>query len=534
METSFDYIVVGAGSAGCVMASRLSEDPGVTVCLLEAGKKDNDIRIHIPAMLPELVGSRTIDWNYHTEPQKNLADRRLFWPRGKTLGGSSSLNGMCYQRGDLGDYDDWAAQGAEGWSAMDALHYFKKSEDYSGGESQWHGSGGPLGVRQANWVHPATKRYVEAGKQAGHRLVTDFHAEAREGVGVFDTTIRGGQRCSTAKAFLSDDVRKRPNLTVLTTAFVKKVQFDGTTASSVRLNHNGTNAEFAASKEIILCGGAVNSPQLLMLSGVGPAAHLRENDIEVVADRPGVGGGLQDHLDTSILVKSKPGSTFGYSIGSVPDILKAAGEYATRRTGFFASNIVEGNGFSRSSPDVPKVDIQFHFFPAFGQGHGTNKMFFQQGFMIHACQLYPRSRGTIRLASSDPRQHPLIDPNYLDAEEDLEIMVEGAKQAYNISTQPALAEITTAHLSPEEAPETNADWAAFIRDRAETIYHPVGTCKMGQMEDEGAVTDGQGRVYDVENLRVVDASLMPLLVGGNTNAPVIMMAEKISDLMRNA
>ncbi|MCI5043477.1 MAG: GMC family oxidoreductase N-terminal domain-containing protein [Aquisalinus sp.] len=534
MQTTFDYIIVGAGSAGCVMASRLSENPRVSVCLLEAGKNDSDFRIHIPAMLPELLGSTVIDWNYYTEPQENLDRRRLFWPRGKTLGGSSSLNGMCYQRGDLTDYDDWADAGAEGWSAMDALHYFKKSEDYSGGESQWHGAGGPLGVRKADWVQPATERFIEAGVQAGYRRIDDFHADGREGVGYYDTTIRNGKRCSTATAYLPKDVRARPNLTIFTEALARRVHFEGKRAGSVRTAISGTITELTAAKEVILCGGAINTPQLLLLSGVGPSDHLAEHDIELVSDLPGVGSNLQDHLDVALMFKTKPGSTFGYTFGSVPGIVKGVGDYMRHKTGLFASNFAEATGFAKSSPDLPKADIQFIFLPAFGEDHAKTKVWGQQGLTIHACCLYPKSAGTIRLASNDPKQHPLIDPHYLDAEEDMFVLTEGAKQAFDISQQSALSEIISGYWAPEERPESEADWARFIRARAETIYHPVGTAKMGRHEDEMAVTDNMGRVHGVENLRVVDASLMPIIMGGNTNAPVIMMAEKIVEQMKAA
>ncbi len=534
MENTFDYIIVGAGSAGCVMASRLTEDASVSVCLLEAGKKDNDFRIHIPAMLPEILSSGAIDWNYYTEPQKHLNNRRLFWPRGKTLGGSSSLNGMCYQRGDLSDYDDWGAAGAEGWSAMDALHYFKKSEDYSGGASQWHGAGGPLGVRKADWIHPATHRYVKAGQEAGHAQVEDFHGGSREGIGFFDTTIRDGKRCSAAKAYLTEEVLRRPNLTVYTEALVAKVEFDGQTASAVEATIKKEQITLNATQEIILSGGAINTPQLLLLSGIGPSAHLKEHNVSVVKDLPGVGSNLQDHLDVSVIMKTKPGTSFGYTVANVPDIIKGGIDYLTKKQGFMASNFAEGNGFAKSYPDVIKPDIQFHFIPAIGDDHAKEKMIGHQGFIIHSCNLYPKSRGTIRLASTNAGDHPVIDPNYLDAEEDWDVMIQGGKLAYEIARQPALKEITRDYYAPSEHPETRDDWVGFIKSRAETIYHPVGTCKMGAENDELAVADEQGRVYGAKNLRIVDASLMPLLIGGNTNAPTIMMAEKISDIMKAA
>lgn len=529
---AYDYIVVGAGSAGATIASRLTEDPAVSVCLLEAGPPDKDARIHVPGFLGELLSSEVIDWGYYTEPQKELLNRRLWWPRGKTLGGSSSLNAMCYQRGALEDYDDWAAAGADGWGAMDALHYFKKMQDYEGGASQWHGAGGPLSVSRPRYIHPTTRMYVEAGQQAGHAFVEDFHAGSRTGVGYFDTTTRDGRRWSTARAYLGEAVRKRENLTVVTEALAQRVLFDGRRASGVSVSIAGTMADLIARKEVILSGGAINSPQLLMLSGVGPAAHLKEHGVSVVADRPGVGGNLQDHLDINLQCYARRGATIGDRWTDFFPKMGALAKYMLTHRGLLSSNIAEGNGFAKSSPDARRVDIQFIYLPGIAEDHGREKIKNRNGFTLHACCLYPESRGRIRLKSADPAEHPAIDPNYLAASYDWETLISGAKQAWDILNAPAFEPIREGFRIPENRPDTDEGWAQLIRARAETIYHPVGTAKIGRRDDEEAVVDPQCRVYGVEGLRVVDASVMPLLVGGNTNAPTIMIAEKVADMMK--
>ncbi|MBD0427837.1 GMC family oxidoreductase [Aquisalinus flavus] len=534
MRTEFDYVIVGAGSAGCVMASRLSEDPSVSVCLLEAGGRDRDLRIHVPGMLGDLLGSRSSNWNYHTAPQANLDNRRLYWPRGKVLGGSSAINAMCYSRGDLGDYDDWEDAGAEGWSAMDALHWFKRSEDYSAGADQWHGAGGPLGVAKVTRGHPATEHFVMAGTQAGLRRIDDFHAGNRDGVGVFDTTTRAGRRCSAYTAYLGPSERERSNLTILSHALVRRILFDGTRAQGVDAMGGGEARLLVARREVILSAGAINTPQLLMLSGIGPADHLSACGISPVIDLPGVGENLQDHLDIALLARSAPGKTIGYSLQSMGQMALALGEYAISRRGLMTSNLAEGCGFACSREGLGKPDIQLHFLPGYSDRHGEEKFIGSNGITLHACHLYPSSRGRVRLGSADPAEHPVIDPAYLSGEGDLEALIAAAKLVAEIARQPALAGYVEKWVYPEHLDRTDDEWAALIRARAETIYHPVGTCRMGRRSDEMAVTDGSGAVRGAAGLRVVDASLMPSLIGGNTNAPVIMMAEKISAAMKEA
>ncbi len=518
MAMQADYVIVGGGSAGCVMAARLSEDPSVRVILVEAGGEGRNPLLRFPAGLAEALGNKVADWDFATVPQAGLDGRVLRWPRGKVLGGSSGINAMCYARGDLSDYDEWG----NGWSGAEALHLFKASECHSEGVSQWHGEDGPLHVTRPAWCHPATERYLHAGQQAGYRLVEDFAAPDHDGIGRFDTTTHKGLRCSSARAYLTGDVRARPNLAVLKKRLTEGLLFDGKRAVAILAN----GEEITATREVILCAGAIGTPQLLMLSGVGPEAHLREMGISVVQDAPGVGGNLQDHLDINTMIQTRGGSAIGYAPGFLGQALAAPLAWARGRTGLLASNLAEGNGFARSRDGLEKPDLQFHFLPALGENHGANRNWGRTGVSLHVCYLYPKSRGALRLASTDPRVKPVIDPNYLAAGEDLEALIAGAKKAANILSQPAFDDIRLGWHKPDPLPDTDAEWEATIRARAESIYHPVGTAAMGD------VTDWEGCVAGVDGLRVVDASLMPTIVGGNTNAPVIMMAERIAGRMR--
>ena len=522
-----DYVIVGGGSAGSVMAARLSEDPAVTVALLEAGPEQKDLRLAVPALLGEALGSKVACWDYATVPQERLGGRRLRWPRGKVMGGSSAINGMCYQRGALEDYDRWDALGAEGWSGAEALHFFKASESHSEGADQWHGDEGPLSVTRPTSVMPQTETYLRAGQEMGLPLIGEFAAGRREGVGVFDTTTRNGRRCSAAAAYLDEEARGRRNLTIVTGASARRVLFDGRRAAGVEYDLGGVRKEATATREVILCAGAIGTPQLLMLSGVGPAAHLAEHGIGLVADRPGVGANMRDHLDVMAFRLTRPGGGASYTLSGLWEQRGALGEFLRTGRGTLASNLAEGNGFARSRPDAPRPDIQFHFIPGLAMDHGETKNWGRSGVSVHACNLYPESTGTVRLASRDPRDAPLIDPNYLATEADWEVMVAAAKLARDLLSQPAWDETGLGFVRPEHAPEDEAGWRALIRDEAETIYHPVGTARMGREGDEGAVTDPFGLVHDTQGLRVVDASLFPDIPGGNTNAPTIMAAERI-------
>ena len=526
---SADYVVVGGGSAGSVMAARLSEDPGVTVALLEAGPEQKDVRLAVPALLGEALGSKVACWDYATVPQARLGGRRLRWPRGKVMGGSSAINGMCYQRGDLADYDRWADLGAEGWGQAEALHFFKKSETHSEGASQWHGDDGPLHVTRPGSVQRATEMYLEAGRQMGLPVIEEFAAPRREGVGIFDTTTKDGRRCSAARGYLTDEVRARTNLTIVTEAQARRVLFDGSRAAGVEYDVRGVRKEATARREVILCAGAIGTPQLLMLSGVGPADHLAEHGIGLVADRPGVGANMRDHLDVTAFRLTDPGGTISYTLRGAAEQARALGQYLKDGTGLFSSNIAEGNGFVRSRPGLEKPDIQIHFIPALAMDHGEAKNWGKAGVSVHACNLYPDSVGTVRLKSRDPQDAPLIDPGYLATERDWEVMVAAAKAGREILSQPVWDGYAKGFLRPEAAPETEEDWRALVRDAAETIYHPVGTAKMGARDDGTAVTGPMGLVHDVVGLRVVDASLFPDIPGGNTNAPTIMVAERIAE-----
>lgn len=525
----YDYIIVGAGSAGCVLANRLSEDPGTRVLLLEAGPRDWHPFIHMPAGLAKLVGKKGVNWDYSTAPEPRLDGRMLWWPRGKVLGGSSSINAMCYIRGHARDYDEWADLGAEGWSWQDVLPYFKRSENNSRGSSDWHGGDGPLAVSDHRHSNPLSDVFLEAAVQAGLPASDDFNGARQEGVGYYQTTTRNGHRSSSAEAYLHP-ARKRPNLTVITHALASRVTFDGDRANGVVYSVAGRGAFCeAAQREVILCGGAINSPQLLMLSGIGPATNLRQHGIEVKVDLPGVGGNLQDHLDACTLQKCTREITYDHT----NDVAIALNYYLFKQ-GAGTSNIAETGGFMRSrlAPDE-RPDIQFHFVPAQLDDHGRNRLP-GSGYTLHACFLRPRSRGRLHLASPLAGDKPRIEAGYLSDPDgfDLKMMVEAVRLSREILAQPAFAPYRGEEILPGADVQDDAAIAAFIRRKAESIYHPVGTCKIGRKDDPDAVVDPQLRVRGVAGLRVVDASVMPTLIGGNTNAPTMMIAERAAELIR--
>jgi choline dehydrogenase len=524
---AFDYIIIGAGSAGCVLANRLSEDPAVRVLLLEAGPRDWHPFIHMPAGLAKLVGKKGVNWDYATAPEPQLDNRVLWWPRGKVLGGSSSINAMCYVRGVPADYDDWATQGASGWDWNSVLPYFRRSEGNTRGADALHGGDGPLSVSDLRYSNPLSRAFIEAGQQIGLPHNTDFNGPQQLGVGLYQVTQRDGARCSAAVAYLHPAM-KRPNLVVRTGAMASRVTFDKGRANGVTCSHLGHAFHFEATREVLLCGGAINSPQLLMLSGVGPAAELRRHRIEVVHDASGVGTNLQDHLDICTLQHSTQRVTYD----RVSD-LKIAFDYFLRgRSGPGSSNIAEAGGFARSrhAPD-DRADIQFHFVPAMLDDHGRHRLA-GDGYTLHACFLRPQSRGRIALVSNRAADKPRIEANYLSDPDgfDLRMMVECAKLSREIFAQKAFDPYRGAPIFPARTDLTDAELVDFIRAKAETVYHPVGTCRMGS--DDASVVDPQLRVRGVDGLRVVDASVMPALIGGNTNAPTIMIAERAADLIR--
>lgn len=524
----YDYIIVGAGSAGCVLAHRLSADPHCRVLLLEAGPSDWHPFVHMPAGIAKLVGKKGINWNYETEAEANLDHRRLWWPRGKVLGGSSSINAMCYVRGHRDDYDEWAAQGNPGWDYDSVLPYFKRAQHQERGADAFHGVGGPLNVQDLIHTNPLSAVFLDATRELGFAENRDFNGAQQEGFGYYQVTQKGGARCSAAVAYLQV-ARTRPNLTVRTHAHAAQVLFDGARAVGVSYLHAGQLQRAVCTREVLLSGGALNSPQLLLLSGIGPADELRRHGIAVRVDLPGVGRNLHDHLDACTVFRCTQSITYD----RLSDLWVAMQYYFGHR-GPGTSNIAEAGGFLRSrlAPDA-RPDLQFHFVPAMLDDHGRNRLS-GYGYTLHACPLRPASRGHIGLASTDPRAAVRIVPNYLsDADGmDLRLMVEGVRVSRAILRTRAFEPYRGDEIFPGANADSDDALAAFVRRKAETIYHPVGTCKMGQ--DADAVVDASLRVRGVDALRVIDASIMPRLVGGNTNAPTIMIAEKAADLLAAA
>ncbi len=524
-----DYIIVGGGSAGCVLAARLSEDPAVQVVLLEAGGPDSSVLIHCPAGLAVLARTGQANWGFETEPQPGLGGRRGYQPRGKVLGGSSSVNAMIYTRGHRSDYDHWAAQGNAGWGWNDVLPYFKRAEHNERGADAWHGAGGPLNVMDPRSPSRFGPLFMQAGLQAGYRENTDFNGAEQEGVGVYQVTHRNGERFSAARAYLTPNLH-RTNLQVITGARTRRILMEGRRAVGVEFEARGERRQLKAGREVLLCAGALQSPQVLMLSGIGPQAQLREHGIAVVHDLPGVGANLHDHVDV-VQVWDAPTAKdlFGLSLPGAARVLKGILEWRRHRSGMLTTNFAEAGGFIRSSPDEAIPDLQLHFVIGKLVDHGR-KTVFGHGFSCHVCLLRPQSRGSVKLASADPAAAPRIDPNFLGEADDLARMVRGFKAMRRLLGQPALAALGGRELPELAAAQTDEQIAGFIRAKADTIYHPVGSCRMGSGEMD--VVDAQLRVRGVERLRVVDASIMPRIVGGNTNAPVIMIAEKAADLIR--
>ncbi len=518
-DKTYDYIIVGAGSAGCALAYRLGADRAVRILVLEAGGPDKSFFLKMPAGFAALGEASPFNWHYRTEPQAHCNGRQMYWPRGKTLGGSSSINAMLYIRGNAWDYDHWRQLGNDGWSFRDVLPYFRRSQNQERGATELHGAGGPLNVADQVSVATVSQTFLEAGKQAGYPVNADFNGAEQEGLGTYQVTQRNAQRWSTASAYLRPAL-ERGNVTVLTGAQVARVRLKQGRAVGVDYRLNGQGNFARAEREVLLAGGAVNSPQLLLLSGIGPADHLTAMGIPVVSDVPGVGKNLQDHLDASTLYHCTTRETF-----DTANKLVTLGRYLLTKTGPGTSPVAETGGFLRSETGLSAPDLQLHFIPAFVIDHGRTKLK-KNGFTLHVCQLRPESRGSITLKSSDPFAHPAIDPNYLSERRDVETLIAGTKIARELFAQKAFDSRRGDELEPGINTRTDPEIEAWLRNRSESIYHPVGTCKMGPPTDATAVVDGQLRVRGVTGLRVVDASIMPTLVGGNTNAPTIMIAEK--------
>jgi choline dehydrogenase len=522
----YDYIIIGAGSAGCVLANRLSADPAVKVLLLEAGGKDSNPFIHMPAGYVALMRGGWVDWGYHTEPQKNLNDRKLFWPRGKVLGGSSSVNAMVYIRGCHSDYDTWRQLGNAGWSYADCLPYFRRAETYEVRTCPFHGGDGPLHVTRPGISGVLSQAWVDAGVQAGYPFNNDFNGATQEGFGPLDATISRARRFSAATSYLKPALG-RPNLTVLTRAQTARILFEGTRAIGVEYVKDKQAKQARAAREVIVSGGAINSPQILQLSGIGDGGQLRRHGIATVVELKGVGQNLQDHLHSMVKWDCTQPVSLYNNVKPLAS-MKSLVQYFLFKSGSGTTPGLETLAFVKSSPEAADPDLQYHFVRLLYNDHGR-EIVPRHGFMSYFNLSRPESRGSITLRSADPLAHPVIEPNYLSAENDIRVLRAGLRISRDVVGQNAFDPYRGAEFAPGPDVRTDAEIDAYIRQNSQTLYHPVGTCKMGQ--DELAVVDDRLRVHGVDGLRVVDASIMPRLVSGNTNAPTIMIAEKAADMI---
>jgi len=532
-NTIYDYVIVGAGSAGCVLANRLSADPDVSVCVIEAGPSDHLTFIHTPGAFGYFMFSKKYDWSYDAKPNPNIRKGQpIFCPRGKTLGGSSSINGMLYVRGHRSDYDRWADLGNDGWSYDDVLPYFRKAEHNERGANKYHGVDGPLAVSDSEQHYTISKVFVEAAEQVGLPISDGygFNGEEYEGFGPYQFTIANGRRCSTAVAYLHP-VMSRHNLTVMTGADVQSIEFEGKRATGVIIDHKGKRSTIKAAREIILSAGAYNSPQLLMLSGVGDPDELKAHGIGLVHALPGVGKNLQEHADTAVLTTSHFHGGIQLSLLGILQMVGEGIEYYGAHLGKLRASVTEAGGFLKTDPALAVPDVQLHSLPLLFDDSGRDlRLMRKDGYSCHVCCLRPKSRGTISLNSANPADAPIIDHNFFSDPDDLKTLVDGVRLVRKIQAAPAFDKYRKEEIRPGADAQSDEEIAQAIRDSLGMIYHPVGTCKMGN--DDMAVVDAQLSIHGMKGLRVIDASVMPTIIGGNTNAPTIMIAEKAAEMIR--
>jgi len=524
---SYDYIVIGGGSGGSAVAGRLAVDGTRRVCLLEAGGRNDNIFVKTPGFMPFIP--QASNYRYETVPQKGLNGRTGYQPRGRGLGGSSAINAMVYIRGNKWDYDRWAEMGCTGWAYDDVLPYFRRSESNERGADEYHGDGGPLFVSDQIAPNPASEAFVESAAELQLRTNDDFNGARQEGFGLYQTTQRGGERWSAARGYV-EPIRHQGNFHVRTNTLVDRLEIEGGRVTGVRVRRGGNSEMLYARRGVILSAGAFNSPQILMLSGIGPARHLRQHGIDVVLDRPAVGSDLQDHIDYVSGWETTSDVPIGGTLKGTLKMLGAMVEHRRKRTGAMTTCYAEAGGFWTVMPDSPAPDVQWHFVPAVLEDHGREKVK-AHGFSLHACVLRPESRGTVRLGSKDSAAAPVIDPNFLDDERDIAVLRAGVRLSHRIAEAPPLQAFGPKDRHPIDLDDDDA-LDALIRERADTVYHPVGTCRMGA--DEDSVVDPTLRVRGLDGLWIADASVMPRIVSGNTNAPSIMIGERCADFIKAA